>query len=204
MLQHIMLKHLNTFIFRNKIFVLLIKFAKMKTGNMVIDTRFGIIDDASIIALLAEETFRESWTEEGNECDVDTYVNENFTQEKVKEEITKVKARYLLALDDRYPVAYVKLESHLQPDGFELEKPISVSRVYVRKLFQGKGIGFYLLNLCVKLAQEEGFKTMWLGVWNENYRALRLYEQFGFERFGMYQFIMGTAVSDDYLMMRKL
>lgn len=172
-----------------------------KTG---INYRKAEPKDFALVAKLAEQTFRESWTEDGNEADIDQYVNENFTKEKIAAELSDNNISFLLAFEDEQPVAYVKLKRNLQPDNHQLEKPVSVSRVYVRKPFQGKQIGTKLLEQAESLTRKENFKTLWLGVWNENLGALRLYKRFGFEQFGIYKFIMGTVSSDDFLMMKKL
>ena len=159
-------------------------------------------EESAMLAQLTEQTFRESWTEEGNEADVDQYVSESFAASVMSKELANPAISYLLALNSNNAVAYCKLERNLQPDNHELEKTISISRVYVSKAFHNKQIGSELLKRSIELAQQEKFKTIWLGVWNENHSAIRLYERFGFVRFGTYQFIMGTAVSNDYLMMR--
>ncbi len=166
--------------------------------------RLANANDFIAVSTLAAETFRESWTEEGNETDIDQYVNDNFIVGKIIEELADANITYVIALHNDEPIAYLKLERNLMPDNYHLEKPVSVSRVYVRKLYQGKQIGSVLLDQAIAIAKKEKYKTMWLGVWNQNYNALRLYERFCFEKFGVHRFVMGTAGSDDYLMMKKI
>ena len=157
-----------------------------------------------LVAELAAFTFRESWSEEGNKTDIDEYINEHFTVEKVLNELTDPSIIYLVAFNRYQPIGYVKLQRNLKPDNYDLEKPFAIDRVYVHKPFQGNKVGSQLLELAIDIAVNESYKTVWLGVWNENLAAIRLYERFGFHRFGTYQFIMGSIVSDDYLMMRKI
>ncbi len=176
----------------------------MNPENFSLTYRIANLNDSISVSNLASETFRESWTEEGNEADVNQYLSENFTAEHISKELADKNITYLLAFNNNEPIAYLKLERNLMPDNYQLEKPISISRVYVRKLYQGKQIGSVLLDQAIAIAKKEDYKTIWLGVWNQNYNALQLYERFGFERFGIYQFVMGSALSDDYLMMKKI
>lgn len=133
MLQHIMCKHHNLFIIRRNYFALIFTFAVMKPENIDLTYRIAVIEDAPMVAQLAAETFCESWTEDGNEADVNQYVSENFTVEHIVEELTDPNITYLLALSGKEAVAYVKLERNVQPDNHDLEKPLSIRRVYVRK-----------------------------------------------------------------------
>ncbi len=170
----------------------------------IIEYRLATSTDTYLVAQITEETFRESWTEEGNQEDMDHYISENFTNQIVEKELANLQIAYLLAFDGNYPVGYLKLDFNLQPDTYQLEKPASISRVYVRKSQQGLQIGSSLLKQAIAKSLVENYKTIWLGVWNQNNGAMRLYQKFGFVQFGMYQFIMGSVVSDDFLMMRKL
>ena len=182
----------------------LIYLCTVEKKSAVLTYRYANPEECRLVAHLTEYTFRESWTEDGNESDVTHYVNENFSQEVIKHELKGSSIIYLLAFNEEVAVGYIKLERNLQPEGHQYVKPFSISRVYVMKSFQGNQIGSRLLQQAIEIATKENFEMIWLGVWNENYRALHLYERFGFERFGTYQFIMGKAISNDYLMMKKL
>lgn len=53
--------------------------------------------------------------------------------------------------------------------------------ITVRKRFWGKGIGSSLMEECLKLAKQRGFKKIQLEVMSNNDRAMALYKKFGFE-----------------------
>jgi len=52
----------------------------------------------------------------------------------------------------------------------------------VRDEFQGMGIGSMLMEILIALARKEGLKRIGLTVLADNYKALRLYEKFGFKK----------------------
>ena len=56
----------------------------------------------------------------------------------------------------------------------------------------------------LRIAKKEGNDYLWLGVWQENQRAIKFYKDFGFEIIGVKQFIIGNEVNDDYVMGLKL
>ena len=45
---------------------------------------------------------------------------------------------------------------------------------------------------------------MWLGVWEENKRAIRFYQKNGFVEFDKHIFILGKDAQTDILMRKKL
>jgi ribosomal protein S18 acetylase RimI-like enzyme len=52
----------------------------------------------------------------------------------------------------------------------------------IRDDFQGMGLGSKLMDNLIKLAQREGLKKIRLTVLADNYRAIRLYEKYGFKK----------------------
>jgi len=45
---------------------------------------------------------------------------------------------------------------------------------------------------------------VWLGVWEENLKAQRAYERFGFGRAGEHDFVCGECVQTDWILMKRL
>jgi diamine N-acetyltransferase len=156
--------------------------------------------DADQMAELAIFTFREAWLEPGNEADLEEYVRENFAAEVLRKELRNPDITYLEVSINEEPVGYAKLEKRCQPDNYLLPGPVALHRLYIKAAFRNHKLGSELLKHVMSLSKQEGFKTLWLGVWNENYNAMRFYSRFGFEKFGEYVFTMGKIKSDDYLM----
>lgn len=53
--------------------------------------------------------------------------------------------------------------------------------ISVRKPYWGKGIGSALMSEALRIAKQKGFKKIQLEVMENNERAIKLYEKFGFE-----------------------
>lgn len=64
---------------------------------------------------------------------------------------------------------------YLHEEGDELE----LDDLYILKDYQGQGIGSLVLNHCIDVATEQ-HKSLFLYVFTQNVRAIKLYESFGF------------------------
>ena len=50
------------------------------------------------------------------------------------------------------------------------------------------------------MGKEMGYKKVWLGVWEKNFRAIRFYKKYGFKKFGQHKFLLGNDLQTDYLL----
>ena len=59
-----------------------------------------------------------------------------------------------------------------------------VQRLYILRGHQGGGRGTLLLRTALEWLERDGPRTLWIGVWSENYGAQRFYARHGFEIVG--------------------
>ncbi|MBY0371493.1 GNAT family N-acetyltransferase, partial [bacterium] len=83
-------------------------------------------------------------------------------------------------------------------------EPVELLRLYVESRCHGNGVGPALMNRSIEIAQRQGFKTFWLGVWERNLRAQAFYEKFGFKRVGSHNFKVGSDDQMDLIMTRSI
>ncbi len=62
------------------------------------------------------------------------------------------------------------------------------------------GVGRILLTWAIERARRRGAKDLYLGVWQENKRAIALYLSRGFEKIGTYKFKVGHTLDDEFIM----
>ena len=78
-----------------------------------------------------------------------------------------------------------------------------IQRLYILQGHQGGGRGTLLLNTALEWLERDGPRTLWIGVWSENYGAQRFYARHGFEIVGEYSFMVGDH-ADRELITRRL
>ena len=77
-----------------------------------------------------------------------------------------------------------------------------LKRIYVDKAAQGAGAGSLMLNASLDWLQTPG-RTLWIGVWSENYGAQRLYGRHGFRQVGAYEFPVGKTRDHEFILRRR-
>ncbi len=78
-----------------------------------------------------------------------------------------------------------------------------IQRLYILQGHQGGGRGTHLLKTALEWLERDGPRTLWIGVWSENYGAQRFYARHGFEIVGDYSFMVGDH-ADHELITRRL
>src|SRR5262249_14252985 len=82
--------------------------------------------------------------------------------------------------------------------------PIELLRFYVDQEFHGTGIANQLMEHLLATAAARGFHTLWLGVWENNPRAISFYNKWDFSEVGSHDFWLGNDPQRDLLMTRNI
>jgi ribosomal protein S18 acetylase RimI-like enzyme len=81
---------------------------------------------------------------------------------------------------------------------------VELQRLYVHPAFHGRRIGKLLAERVEHMAREQGFRNIWLGVWEENMTAHGLYLKLGYKRVGEHVFDVGGNIQTDWVMVKGL
>ena len=171
---------------------------------MALTIRRASEKDIAVLADLSRKTFETAFGLENDPEDMRAYLDASFSVSQITHEVTKSDTTFLLAYDNEILVGYAKLQRGLAPDGVKHEKAVELGRLYVGSHHMGRGYGSQLIQACVDEACRQGYKRVWLGVWEKNLRAQRLYERFGFARVGTKTFVLGTDVQQDAVYARSV
>ena len=171
--------------------------------------RPATIADAPSLSQLGANTFRETFEGENTPDDMATYVAEAFTPDRQAAEISDASNIVLLAERPDAPeaeklVGYAHLVSGLAPPAVQGLAPIELKRLYVTRSWHGKGVAQALMGAALDAARARGAKTLWLGVWERNHRAVAFYGKYGFSRVGEHAFVLGSDKQTDWLLARPL
>ena len=102
-------------------------------------------------------------------------------------------------------VYYSPLKTIVQFEVEKLEgKTIELEKIYLRKEAHGSGMAKVLMDAAIQLARTEKANNLYLGVWQENERALAFYKKSGFEIYNTRQFKLGARVCEDFLLRLRI
>ena len=100
-------------------------------------------------------------------------------------------------------VAFAKVGPPSLP--FEVTTPtIELRQFYLLSDWHGTGAAAELMDWVLDRARRSGAEQICLSVFEENPRARRFYERYGFEYVGRYPFMVGTHADNDLIMRRSL
>lgn len=162
------------------------------------------VSDAKVIADVGSRSFYDAFAEGNTPENMQNYLAEKFNVEHVTEEISNPDAEFCLAYFNNTPCGYLKLIKSTLPEQIKDLNSLELQRIYVLKEYYDKKIGKEMMQFAVDFAKNNGYDSIWLGVWQLNYRAVNFYKKWGFETFGTRNFKLGTDVKDDFLMIKKL
>ena len=74
--------------------------------------------------------------------------------------------------------------------------------LYVLASHQGGGWGGRLFDQAERWLLRDGPRTLWIGVWSENFGAQRFYARRGFEQVGTYAFPVGRVRDREFILRR--
>lgn len=159
--------------------------------------------DLYTIQQIGRETFLETFRDYNTQEDMEIYLENSFNDHQMIAELNNADSAFYIAWADNIPIGYLKVNTGLAQTEQQDEKALEIERIYVKSNYHGKEVGQLLLKKALELAQEGNRTYLWLGVWEENRRALRFYEKNGFVAFGKHIFKMGKDEQID-IMMKKI
>lgn len=139
-----------------------------------------------------------------SEEDMQLYLKDAFVPEKIKKDLENPANTFLLAYYNNELIGYVKLRTDRTYPQLNNESSIEMERIYVRHKYHGIKAGKALMDKSLGIARDKNYKWMWLGVNQENTKAINFYKNYGFVIDGTKTFKLGNVIDDDYLMKLKL
>ena len=163
------------------------------------------VSDADTLLELSLSTFLDFFGPPVNEQkNIEAYTSVAFTPEKVLSELNNPDSQFYFAKDGDEIAGYIKLNLNSAQNEFKDPNAVEVERIYVARAHHKKQIGSQLISFAINTALDKNLNYIWLGVWDQNYRAISFYERNGFSVVGSHDFVLGDDVQTDLLMKRRL
>jgi diamine N-acetyltransferase len=160
--------------------------------------------DAAALAELMERTFRHTFGAFNSDAEMAAHCQGNYGEAIQRREIDDPDVTTFVCATGDALVAFAQVRQGKRPPEVTGAKPVEVHRIYVDARFHGKGMAHVLMEACLDEATRREADAVWLGVWENNPKATRFYEKYGFETVGAHVFHVGNDAQRDLVMMRAL
>ena len=153
-------------------------------------------DDFKLLAAIGTQTFIESHGHSAPKPDIDSYVNEKYSDAFCQKELNDVNNIYHLIYYEGKPAGYSKIIFNSPHPNIALQNITKLERLYLLKDFYQLQLGKQLFHFNLALSKKNNQEGMWLFVWKENQRAINFYIKKDFIIIGSYDFKISAAHSN--------
>lgn len=161
----------------------------------------GNIDE---LQKIGRQTFSETFSAVNTEENMNKYLDEGFSVEKLKAELRNPDSGFYFAELEGNVIGYLKLNFGQSQTELKDDKALEIERIYVLAEYHGRKVGQLLYGKAIEIAREKNATYVWLGVWDQNSRAIAFYRKNGFVEFDKHIFRLGDDEQTDIMMKLEL
>ena len=158
------------------------------------------IDDVDQLQKIGIQTFSDTFSPMNTEENMKQYLESEFSLDKLKTELTDKNSEFYFVELENKVIGYLKVNLGRAQTEIQSENTLEIQRIYVLKDFYGKKIGQLLYEKAIAIAKQKKVDYVWLGVWEENHRAISFYKKNGFKTFDKHIFKLGDDEQTDIMM----
>lgn len=163
-------------------------------------------EDAQALADLGRGTFIDTFVTGFGipypEADLTAFLDASFNADAIRTKLAEPGAAWWVAERDGELLAFANTGPNTLPHPDSAASHAELRRLYVSKAAQGLGLGTKLLAVSLEWMEQNTDGPLWIGVWSGNAKALKLYEAYGFEKAGEYQYPVGSWLDDEFILRR--
>lgn len=149
---------------------------------------------------IGRKTFYDTFFESDSEESMKVYLATSFSLEKLTAELENPNSEFYFATQNEVVIGYLKVNFGPAQTEIQHQNTLEIERIYVLQEFHGKKVGQLLFEKALAIAKQKKVDFMWLGVWEENHRALQFYTKNGFVAFDKHIFVLGEEEQTDIMM----
>lgn len=169
-----------------------------------IEIKKATSSDVQELHEISTQTFSETFSAVNSEENIKKYLEEELSEKKLASELGNDNSEFYFALLNDKVIGYLKLNFGEAQTELKENKGVEIERIYVLKEYLGKKAGQILYEKAIQRAAEKHADYIWLGVWEENERAISFYRKNGFIQFDKHIFMLGDDKQTDIMMKLEL
>ena len=161
------------------------------------------VDDAEVLSALGARTFSETFRHLYDPEDLNAFMADVYSVEKSGRDLADPRRALWLVEEGGEAIGYALAGPCDLPHAEVTPACGELKRIYFVQGRQGGGLGRRLFAEVMDWLQSEGQRSVWIGVWSENFGAQRFYARHGFEQVGEYGFKVGRTVDREFILRRS-
>ena len=169
-----------------------------------IEIKRVFFNDVNQLQEIARQTFYETFSEQNTIEDMQNYLENNLSSDKLKQELEDINSEFYFSIFDNKVIGYLKINYGQAQTELKEQKSVEIERIYVLKTYHGKNVGQVLYEKSLDIAAMTKAHSVWLGVWEKNKRAINFYKKNGFVEFDKHIFKLGNDNQTDIMMRLQL
>ncbi|AOV06386.1 GNAT family N-acetyltransferase [Sporosarcina ureilytica] len=147
---------------------------------MVISIKQCSQSDLYKLQEISYETFDETFREQNSPENMNAYLEKAFNLNQLENELSTPHSQFFFIYVNSDIAGYLKVNTNDAQSEDMGNASLEIERIYIKKQFQGLGLGKQLFNQAIEIALEQNKQSVWLGVWEKNEHAIAFYEKVGF------------------------
>ena len=171
---------------------------------MTINIKKCTFEDLGLLQEISVETFNETFKNQNSHENMKAYLERAFTFTQLEKELSNISSEFYFIYSNEEVAGYLKVNVNDAQSEKMGDDSLEIERIYIRGTFHKKGFGKYLITKAAELALERNKAKIWLGVWENNERAITFYKKMGFVQTGAHSFYMGEEEQIDFIMTKTL
>ncbi|WP_313264254.1 GNAT family N-acetyltransferase [Sphingobacterium sp.] len=176
---------------------------KMNTNTDIEITQVKLTD-IDLLQEIGKATFIQTFSDTNTEENMNTYLAEGFSNEKLLSELCDNESEFYFAVLKNDVIGYLKVNTGQAQTEQQCPQALEIERIYVLQEFHGRKVGQLLFEKALALAQIKAASFIWLGVWEKNLRAINFYQKNGFVAFDQHIFQLGDDKQIDIMMKKNI
>jgi diamine N-acetyltransferase len=161
-------------------------------------------NDIEQLQKIGRQTFFETFSAGNSEENMKRYLEDNFSVERLTAELNNPDSEFYFAVLHSKVIGYLKLNYGSSQTELKDDDAVEIERIYVLQEYYGKKVGQLLYDKAIQIARDRNASYVWLGVWEENLRAINFYKKNGFVPFDKHIFRLGDDEQTDIMMKLEL
>ena len=176
----------------------------LSAGARPCDIRRATPEDAEALSALSARTFSQTFGHLYPPNELAQFLVESHGVERTRANLNDPNLAAWLAEAAGVAVGYALAGPCALPHPDVTAACGELKRLYVQKDWQSAGIGARLFKAAETWLEAQGPRSLWIGVWSQNFGAQRFYARHGYRKVGDYGFPVGSTVDHEFILRRTI